>query len=302
MKIASIGINERGYLGRTQTEMLDFCLGKCEELKSQSPDIIIFPEIVFIMYPSHEPLSYGEFYEMALREMKSCARNIRSYLVFNLYEPISEDKRYITTFVINKSGDVAGKYRKMYPTEGEMANGVVPGEEPCVVDTEFGKLGIATCFDIGFRSYWQSLADLGAKAVIWTSAYDGGNLLDAYAVIHGFWVITSVRTYRARIIDPAGRTVAESARWDNVCLADIDPQMELFHIDDQQKKIHEIRSAVGSKASVQTLSEDNVFTVSSTDRELSVEKIKNDFGLVTYRDYHRRAEMLRTEALSKLEK
>ena len=300
MKIVTIGINERGYIGRTQTEMLDICVKKCASLRSQNPDMIVFPEIAFVMYPQNEPLSYGEFYEMALERMKSCAAEMGSYIIFNIYEPVGDDKRYIANIVLDKNGNIAAKYRKMYPTEGEMASGVIPGTELCVVDTEFGKIGIATCFDIGFRSFWQGLADLGAKAVIWTSAYDGGNLLDAYAVLHGYWVISSVRTFRARIIDPAGRTVAESARWDDVCLADIDLDMGLYHIDDQLHKIHEIRAYGGDRISVQTLSEDNVFTVSSKDSAKTVAEIADKFSLVTYDEYHKRAIAAREKKLSEI--
>lgn len=297
MKVATIAINERGFIGRTQSEMLEWCMNKCRELKSQSPDIIIFPEIVFIMYPQNEPLSYEEFYPLAIEGMSTVAREVSSYVLFNIYEPIDDEKRYISNIVINKNGEIVGKYRKMYPTKGEMASGVVPGREHTVIDTEFGKIGIATCFDIGFRPFWQKLANLGAKAVIWTSAYDGGKLLDAYAVYHGYFVISSVRTYRARVIDPAGRTVAESARWDNVCLCDIDLNMELFHIDDQIPKIHEIRRVYGNDLKVETLSEDNIFSVASLNDEISVEKVKADMNLVSYREYHEEALGLREEAM-----
>ncbi|MBR6808152.1 MAG: carbon-nitrogen hydrolase family protein [Clostridia bacterium] len=300
MKIATIAINERGFIGRTQSEMLAWCTEKCRELKSQSPDMIIFPEIVFIMYPQNEPLSYAEFFPLAIEGMKSVAREVNSYVVFNIYEPIDDEKRYISNIMINKNGEIAGKYRKMYPTEGEMASGVVPGVEHTVVDTEFGKIGIATCFDIGFRDFWKKLADMGAQAVIWTSAYDGGNLLDAYAVVHGYWVISSVRTFRSRVIDPAGRTVAESARWDNVCLCDVDLDMELFHIDDQIPKISEIRRDFGEAVLVQTLSEDNIFTVASLDPSVFVKEIKNAKGLISYREYHEKALGIREDILEKM--
>ena len=127
MKIVTIGINERGYIGRTQTEMLDICVKKCASLRSQNPDMIVFPEIAFVMYPQNEPLSYGEFYEMALERMKACAAEMGSYIIFNIYEPVGDDKRYIANIVLDKNGNIAAKYRKMYPTEGEMASGVIPG-------------------------------------------------------------------------------------------------------------------------------------------------------------------------------
>ena len=298
MKVASIAIHERGFIGRTQTEMLNWVREKCLSLKSLSPDIIVFPEVVFIMYPPHDPTPYDEFFSLALEEMKKTAAEVASYVIFNIHEPhdSNPDYRYITTFMLSRTGEIVGKYRKMHTVDVEtIENRIIPGEGPCVVDTEFGKIGIATCFDIGWRSYWQKMKDMGAKAVIWTSAYDGGNLLDAYAVTNMYWVISSVRTCHARIIDPVGRTVAESAIWDNLCFADIDLDMEIFHIDNQAHKIHDIRKELGDTVDIRTLSEENVFTVSSKNPDWSIDRIKKEFGLVTYCDYHMRAEEVQNE-------
>jgi predicted amidohydrolase len=248
------------------------------------------------MYAQNEPLTRDEFYPIAVSEMQKCAKEINSYVIFNLYEPNEKFKGfyYNTTVVINRNGEIAGKYRKVHTVDTESTKSkVVPGTEPFVLDTEFGKIGIATCFDIGFRPLWQKLAEKGAKAVIWTAAYDGGNLLDAYAITHMYWVISCVRTNHARIIDPLGREVAASARWDDLCIADIDLSMEIFHIDNQYQKINEIRSYYGDSVEIKTRSEENVFSISST--KVSMDEIKEKFNLVSYRDYHRQAEIIQKE-------
>ncbi len=298
MKVVSIAANESRFYGKTQTKMLEWYKAKCLECASLKPDILIFPETQLWMYAANEPLSIGEFYPIAVETMKRMAREINAYVVFNLYEPHDKypDMRHITTLMLDRNGKEVGKYRKMHTVPCESLNdNSVPGTEPCVVDTEFGKIGIATCFDIGWRWYWQALADAGVKAVIWTAAYDGGRLLDAYALTHMYWVITSVRTYRARVIDPVGETVAESARWDDLCIADVDLDMEVFHIDEQFPKIGKIREALGDKVVIRALSEDNVFTVSSRDPEWPMDRIKKEFGLVTYKEYHASAEKLQCE-------
>ena len=298
MKVVSIAANESRFYGKTQMEMLEWYKAKCESCASQNPDFLIFPETQLWMYAANDPLTYAQFYPIAVKTMSEMARKLGCYVVFNLYEPhdVYPDMRHITTLVLGRNGEEVGKYRKMHTVPCESLNdNSVPGTEPCVIETEFGKIGIATCFDIGWRWYWQALADAGVKAVIWTAAYDGGRLLEAYALTHMYWVITSVRTYRARVIDPVGETVAESARWDDTCIADVDLDMEVFHIDEQFPKINDIRAALGDKVVIRALSEDNVFTVSSKDPDWPVSRIKEEFSLKTYKEYHAYSEELQRE-------
>ncbi len=300
MKVISIGANERRFYGKTQEEMLEWYKSKCFELKSQKPDFIIFPEMLFRMYAKNEPLTRDEFYPIALEKLKRCAREINSYVVFNIYEPNERflGKYYNTTIIIDKNGKIKDKYRKIHTVDNEsLKSNVVPGKEACVIDTEFGKIGIATCFDIGYRPLWLEMAQQGAKAVIWTAAYDGGNLLDAYAIIHMYWVISCVRTNRARIIDPVGRTVSASALWDDICIADIDLDMEIFHIDNQYNKIPKIREIYGDKVEIKALSEENVFTVSS--KEIPIAEIKGRFGLITYKEYHAQSLLIQEKCRKK---
>ncbi|MBQ6789576.1 MAG: carbon-nitrogen hydrolase family protein [Clostridia bacterium] len=298
MKVISIAANESRFYGKTQMQMLDWYREKCKECVEQKPDMLIFPETQLWMYAANEPLTFGEFYPIAVEAMQEMARMLSSYVVFNLYEPHDQypDMRHITTLVLDRKGEIAGKYRKMHTVPCEsLEHKAVPGIEPCVVDTEFGKIGIATCFDIGWRWYWQALKDAGVKAVLWLAAYDGGRLLDTYAIHHMYWVITSVRTYRARVIDPVGNTVAESARWDDMCIYDVDLDLEVFHIDEQFPKIAKIRAALGDKVVINALSEDNVFTISSKDPEWPIDRIKKEFSLVTYKEYHAESERLQKE-------
>ena len=125
--------------------------------------------------------------------------------------------------------------------------------------------------------------------VVWTSAYNGGRLLDAYAATHMYWVISSVRTECARVISPTGRTVAESSRWDGVAIADIDPAMELFHIDRQYGKIAQIRRALGESVRIETYNDENNFTLSCLDPAWNPARVAREFGLASYRDYHAEA-------------
>ena len=109
-----------------------------------------------------------------------------------LLDPESGNK-FNNAVVINRSGDVAALYAKVHPTIGECQDRhITPGSEAVVIDTDFGRLGLAICYDIGWPSHWADLARQGAELVVWPSAYDGGFPLQSYAWSHRYYVVSTV--------------------------------------------------------------------------------------------------------------
>ena len=104
-----------------------------------------------------------------------------------------------------------------------------------------------------------------------------------------YYVISSVRTDHAQIIDPTGRTIAEGARWNGLAMATIDLETTIFHIDRQFRKIEELRRVLGGKVTIRAHSEENVFTIESNDAQWPMERIQKEFSLMTYKDYHNEA-------------
>jgi predicted amidohydrolase len=194
--------------------------------------------------------------------------------------------------VIDRGGRLAGRYAKVHPTIGECeARAIVPGEEAAeaVVETDFGRLGLAICYDIGWPEHWARLKDAGAELVVWPSAYDGGFPLQAYAWTHGYFVVSSVQTEHAKVIAPTGRVLTATSRWHRLAAATIDLEQELFHIDDQTDKLYALQREFGRRVTVEALTEEHVFTLESNDPAWPVARLKERFGLENFRDYHARA-------------
>jgi predicted amidohydrolase len=76
------------------------------------------------------------------------------------------DGRFANTAVMvsPKEGLVA-KYRKIHPF-GDERDHLVMGDEPVVVDTELGKVGIIICFDFMFPELARILALQGAEIIV----------------------------------------------------------------------------------------------------------------------------------------
>ena len=292
VRVASFGLNERQLRGMTQNQMADVVISKIDSVKDYHPDLIVFPEAFLKTGGDINNSEWENITTNLLERLKNCARMLRSYVVAPLYEKVRAypEFKYNTTYLIDRTGEIIGKYRKVHTVETETSlNKVLPGNEIPVFDTDFGRIGIQTCFDIGWREGWRQLAEAGAKLVIWTAAYDGGNLLNTYAAYHMYYVVSSVRTDHAQIIDSTGRTIAEGSRWNGLAIADIDLETTLFHIDNQYMKIDDIRRKLGEKVTIRSYSEENVFTIESNDDEWPIDRIKREFGLLSYIEYHQRA-------------
>ena len=290
--IASFGLNENFYAGKTQEQMIPEILDKTDSVAGYRPDMIVFPEIFLKIGGDRDNPNWEAVSGEMLRRLQERARQIGCYIVAPVYKRVAEhpELRYNDTVLIDRQGGIACEYRKVHTvvSESEVSR-VLPGSEYTVYDTDFGRVGFQTCFDIGWRDGWKALADLGARLVIWTAAYDGGNLLNTYAAHNMYYVVSSVRTWHSQIIDLTGRTIAEGARWNGLAMTRIDLETTLFHIDDQYQKIDGIRRDLGDRVTIRAYSEENVFTVESNDEAWPISRICEVYGLKTYQQYHEEA-------------
>ncbi len=296
--IASFGLNGHNLWGKTQEEVAQAVLEKIESVRGYHPDLIILPEAFLKIGGDAKNPRWQVITSQLMEELSKKAADMRSYIIASVYEQVPEypEMRYNSAILIDREGQIAGKYRKVHTVMEETTeNLILPSKEYPVFDTDFGRIGIQICFDIGWRDGWQALADQGAQMVVWSAAYDGGNLLNTYAAHHMYFVVSSVRTDHAQIIDPTGRTIAEGARWNGLALATIDLSTTIYHIDRQFQKIDAIRRALGDRVTIHVYSEENIFTIESNDDEWPIGRIEKEFGLMSYKAYHEEATRMQEE-------
>ena len=298
VNVVAFGLNESFLHGLSQEQMVTEILRKIDTVSRAKPDLIVLPEAFLKTGGDAKNPDWENITAKMLKELRARARELNCYIAAPVYEraPGYPDMRYNTVFLIGRGGDIEGKYRKVHTVVSEtVANHVLPGDDLPVFDTDFGRIGFQTCFDIGWRDGWRILKEKGAQLVIWTAAYDGGNLLNTYAAYNMYYVVSSVRTDHARIIDLTGRTVAEGARWNGTAIAVIDLETTLYHIDDQYPKIDEIRTVLGDKVTIRAYSEENVFTIESNSPDWPRERIEKEFSLISYEKYHEEATKMQEE-------
>lgn len=157
---------------------------------------------------------------------------------YNMYVicPIREqagDKQYNTAVLIDRKGQVAGFYRKVFVFWGEGVHCSTDGVK--VFDTDFGRIGILTCFDLNFPELWLKCDEMNADIVFWPSAYGGGSPLNAYAILHHFYVVP---VGAGNIIDMTGKTLEQVEKpRPQQFIATLDLDRTFVHYDFHQEKV-----------------------------------------------------------------
>ncbi|HIJ98613.1 TPA: carbon-nitrogen hydrolase family protein [archaeon] len=168
-------------------------------------------------------------------KLSSIAEENSIHIVASIPER-SNDKIYNTAVLINPSGDLLAKYRKIHMFMEEPSC-VTRGNEYAVADTKFGKVGLMICYDAVFPEVARQLALNGADTVFMPSNWMDPFLpqwklaTSARAFDNQFWIVAANRigkdntfTYfgSSRIVNPYGNAVIECGNKEEVLTATID--------------------------------------------------------------------------------
>jgi len=111
--------------------------------------------------------------------MSNLARENKIFLIGGSIPERAEGKLYNTSYIFGPSGELIGKHRKMHLFDIDIEGGVsfresdtlTPGDSITVVNTDFGRIGIAICFDIRFPEMFARMAEGGCHLIILPAAF-----------------------------------------------------------------------------------------------------------------------------------
>ncbi|HSQ89019.1 carbon-nitrogen hydrolase family protein [Romboutsia sp.] len=145
-------------------------------------DIAILPEMFCCPYKTSNFPVYSEYEKGKSHEMLSnIAKEHGIYLVAgSMPEKDENGNVYNTSYVFDRSGNQIGKHRKMHLFDIQIEGGqhfkesdtLNAGNDVTVFETEFGKIGLAICYDFRFPELSRMMVDKGAKAIIVPAAFN----------------------------------------------------------------------------------------------------------------------------------
>jgi predicted amidohydrolase len=215
-------------------------LARVEQAGAAGADIVCLPE--FAAAPVVDSRFQPEpIPGPAIEPFAALAAKYHMYVIVPLLESGAGDGKYFNTAVLlDRSGAIAGRYRKTHLclplcSEGETTR---PGDDVPVFKTDFGNIGITTCMDIHYPELYTTLALKGAEIIFWPSAamdYTGDlieSLVNARAIDNQVYFVASHfvqapylagKHYgRSRIVDCMGRVRGDTGHFEGVAIAQVD--------------------------------------------------------------------------------
>ena len=157
------------------------------------------------------------------------------------------DRKFNTTAVLDPTGKMVAKYRKLHTFDITLPDGSVaeesakikPGDKMVTVETEMGHLGLSICYDIRFPEMYRWMALQGAQILFTPANFRMATgkdhweaILRARAIENTCYVVAAGQYGKKRgvsdsfgdsvIIDPWGTIVARAPERAGIAVGEID--------------------------------------------------------------------------------
>ncbi|MEU5879581.1 carbon-nitrogen hydrolase family protein [Spirillospora sp. NPDC047279] len=211
-------------------------------------DLAVFPEATTVRFGNDlaaaaEPLD-GPF----VTALRGAAREHGTAVIAGVFEPAPGGRVYNTVVGIDRTGALAGSYRKIHLFDAfgdRESEDVAAGDAPVVLDLDGLRVGLITCYDVRFPELARALVDRGAEILAVPAAWAQGvfkeehwtTLVRARAIENTTWVVAVDKAPdrsrpprgapggvgRSQLIDPMGVIVADLGPFPAVRVAELDP-------------------------------------------------------------------------------
>jgi predicted amidohydrolase len=222
-----------------------------------------------------------------LEKMAAMARRHGTYLVVPLFMLENREKSLYTNAaaLLDRTGKVAGIYRKVHPVAAQssavLEDGVAPGQEFPLFECDFGRVGIQICFDIEFDDGWETLARKGAEIVVWPSQSPQTVRPAAYAMRHRYFVVSSTWRNNAAIFEPTGMRAAQILPPERVLVQQIDLSSMILPWQPALRNGEAMREKYGDKVGYHYSEAEDRGLFWSNDPRMPIGRMVRDMGLET---------------------
>lgn len=142
-------------------------LAKAEQFiakASGESDLIVFPED-FIVGPLNGKSGYADYDGHYIAFFQELASKYHIDIVPGSIIEGDHASLYNTTYYIDRSGEILGRYRKVNLWLPERSY-ITPGSKVSVFDTRFGRVGLIICWDLMFPEVFRAMVKEKVEIVI----------------------------------------------------------------------------------------------------------------------------------------
>jgi predicted amidohydrolase len=225
--VASVNLRPRNT--KAAAESVERFIAAIDREAPARTDIILLPEGATVIGTGK---SYADVAEPVpgptSARLGEVARRRNTYIAAGVYEREGHVV-YNTAILIDRKGNLAGKYRKVYIPREEIEKGITPGFDYPVFRTDFGTVGMMICYDVFFPDPARALASRGAELILLPIWGGDQTLAKARAIENKIYLAASGYDYPTHIMDPDGEILTAAPKDGTVAATTIDLSRRNWH-------------------------------------------------------------------------
>lgn len=298
--VSAVGVVPPRYPGpgrsedRLVAEMVAFWRSEIEAVLPEQPDLILLPELCD-RYEGIDPEARIELQpamQAAMRPaLAELARSASCYIGYASAMPDAGGVWRNAVTVIDRSGAEAGSYAKNWLVVTESEFGLVPGRGPAVIETDFGRIGAAICFDLNFLELLEGYRPLQPDVMIFPSRYHGGTMQPywAYQLRAHFVASVGVGNLTSDVWSPVGRRIAASTNYFPTVTTMINTNCAVVHLDFNRPGLRALKQARRAAVTIADPGELGAVMISGEDPAVPVADLLAEYGIEPLDTYFERS-------------
>jgi predicted amidohydrolase len=225
--IASVNLRPRNT--KSADESVTRFLETIEKEAPARTDLILLPEGITVVGTGK---TYADVAELVpgptTTRLGEVARRRKTWIAAGIYEREGHVV-YNTAVLIDREGNLSGKYRKVYIPREEIEKGITPGSDYPVFRTDFATVGMMICYDVFFADPARALASRGAEMILMPIWGGDQALGKARAIENQVYVAASGYDYPTYVMDPDGEILTLAQKDGSIAVTTVDFERRYWH-------------------------------------------------------------------------
>ena len=297
--VSSISFDNSGVEKKIE-KRIKVCGNLIDTAALDKPDIILLPEHFLFTGMTYKKIDVAELLSDGGPVTKFLSRKAEEYKTYIFASYYRKDKKgiYNSAVLFDRKGKITGVYDKTFPVVEEMSrDGILPGKGAKVFQTDFGIIGAVICFDFNFRELFAEYKSKGVELLCFLSAFRAGFQIPIVAYENRIFIASSTPGENSVIVDPLGRTLAESSMYGKIIFSKINLDSKIAHIDYNEEKVANLKKKYKEYVKIEVASPEAVYFLSSLHPKKSIEEMIKEFKIETLDEYFKRARKARKKYL-----
>jgi hypothetical protein len=230
-------------------KMLDFWNKKLDCVLPDMPDLIVLPEACD-RYDGMTGKSRIDYYaargDKMLEFFSRKAKENNCYIAYSAAFQVADGTFRNCTQLIGRDGEVAGIYNKNHVVIEETTEyRILCGKNADLIETDFGTVACAICFDLNFDELRLKYAAKKPDLILFSSMYHGGLMQSYWAYSCRAHFVGAIQNLPSAILSPSGEILAITTNYFDYVTHTVNLDCKLVHLDYNWEKISAAKAKYG---------------------------------------------------------